>query len=152
EILEESLRDFPGAVVLISHDRYLLDTVSTGMLGLDGRGGAVPLADLEQWERIRQEAERAEALSQAPAQPKARPAKQAAKKLTYKEQKEFDGMEQAIAQAEEALAAREAELADPAVAHDPTELQARMARQEEAQAEVDRLYVRWAELEDKLAE
>ncbi|WP_243311720.1 ABC-F family ATP-binding cassette domain-containing protein [Fundidesulfovibrio agrisoli] len=152
EILEESLQDFPGAVVLISHDRYLLDTVSTGMLGLDGRGGAVPLADLEQWERVRDEAERAEARGQAPAQPKARQAKQPAKKLTYKEQKEFDGMEQAIAEAEEALATREAELADPAVAHDPTELQARMARQEAAQAEVDRLYARWAELEDKLAD
>ncbi|WP_243438933.1 ABC-F family ATP-binding cassette domain-containing protein [Fundidesulfovibrio soli] len=152
EILEESLRDFPGAVVLISHDRYLLDTVSTGLLGLDGRGGAVPLADLEQWERVREEAERAETPGQAPAQAKARPAKQPAKKLTYKEQKEFDGMEQAIAQAEEALAAREAELADPAVAHDPTELQLRMARQEEARAEVDRLYARWAELEDKLAD
>jgi len=152
EILEESLCDFPGAVVIITHDRYMLDTVSTQLLGLDGRGGALALAGLEQWERLRQEEEKAAARREAPAQPKARPAGKPAKKLTYKEQMEFDGMEGAISLAEEALAEREAELADPAVAHDPTELQQRMARQEEAQAEVDRLYARWAELEAKLAD
>src|SRR5439155_13232697 len=51
EVLEESLADFPGALVLVTHDRFLLDRVSTGILALDGKGGARPFADLAQWER-----------------------------------------------------------------------------------------------------
>ena len=43
EVLEESLLDFPGALVLVSHDRYLLDRVSTVLLGLDGEGRRRPL-------------------------------------------------------------------------------------------------------------
>src|SRR5262249_34372200 len=53
EALEESLLDFAGALVLVTHDRYLLDRVSTQLLALDGRGGARPFADYEQWERSR---------------------------------------------------------------------------------------------------
>ena len=40
EVLEESLLEFPGALVLVTHDRYLLDSVSTSILALDGQGGA----------------------------------------------------------------------------------------------------------------
>ena len=50
EVLEESLLEFPGALVLVTHDRYLLDRVSTRLLALDGRGGVVPYADYAQWE------------------------------------------------------------------------------------------------------
>ena len=53
EVLEESLLEFPGALVLVTHDRYLLDRVSTRILALDGRGGAVPFADCAQWEEGR---------------------------------------------------------------------------------------------------
>ncbi|KAF0235271.1 MAG: ATP-binding cassette subfamily F [Desulfovibrionaceae bacterium] len=161
EVLEDSLSDFPGAVVLITHDRYLLDTVSTVILGLDGQGGTVALADYAQWEEVRREMDKAAA--QVPSQTKsqadggaapaakARPAKPAQKKLTYKEQREWDSMEETIAQAEAALAACDEALNDPAVAARHDELQARLVRQQEAQAEVDRLYARWAELEEKQA-
>ena len=50
EVLEESLLEFPGALVLVTHDRYLLDRVSTAILALDGRGGAQLFADTAQWE------------------------------------------------------------------------------------------------------
>src|SRR5262249_4003930 len=40
EVLEESLAEFPGALVLVSHDRELMDRVCTEVIGLDGRGGA----------------------------------------------------------------------------------------------------------------
>ena len=53
EILEESLLEFPGALVLVTHDRYLLDRVSTQVLALDGRGGADAYADYAQWEQAR---------------------------------------------------------------------------------------------------
>jgi len=150
EILEESLGDFPGAVVIITHDRYLLDAVSTALLGLDGQGRAVALAGLDQWDDVRREAQRA-ARPEAGREPPRRPARRPAKKLTYKEERELEGMEETIGQAEAELARREEALADPAVAHVASELEARLALQAEAQAEVDRLYARWAELEDKLA-
>ena len=51
EVLEESLLEFPGALVLVTHDRYLLDRVSTTVLGLDGDGGAQMFADYSQWEQ-----------------------------------------------------------------------------------------------------
>jgi ATP-binding cassette subfamily F protein uup len=50
EILEESLLEFKGALVLVTHDRYLLDRVSNVVLGLDGRGNAQLFADYLQWE------------------------------------------------------------------------------------------------------
>ena len=50
EILEESLLEFKGSLVLVTHDRYMLDRVSTIVLGLNGRGGAQSFADYSQWE------------------------------------------------------------------------------------------------------
>src|SRR5882762_6484795 len=50
EILEESLLEYAGALVLVTHDRYMLDRVSTVVLGLDGRGGVESFADYSQWE------------------------------------------------------------------------------------------------------
>ena len=50
EILEESLLEFRGSLVLVTHDRYMLDRVSTVVLGLDGQGGAERFADYSQWE------------------------------------------------------------------------------------------------------
>jgi len=54
EVLEESLLEFAGAVVLVSHDRYMLDRVSTIVIGLDGGEGGV-FADYSQWEESRNE-------------------------------------------------------------------------------------------------
>src|SRR4029450_3830932 len=61
EVLEESLLEFPGALVLVTHDRYLLDRVSTRLLALDGRGGATFYADYDQWEQARHAAAAASA-------------------------------------------------------------------------------------------
>jgi len=151
EVLEESLLDFPGAVVLITHDRFLLDTVSTVLLGLDGHGGAHFFADYAQWEEAGEETERARAQAVKEERPvkTARPARTPVKKLTWKEQREWDGMEQAILTVELRLGDAQTRLEDPSVASDPGELQRRLAAVEEAQAEVERLYARWAELEAK---
>jgi ATP-binding cassette subfamily F protein uup len=50
EILEENLLEYRGALVLVTHDRYMLDRVSTVVFGLDGLGGAERFADYQQWE------------------------------------------------------------------------------------------------------
>ena len=52
DVLEESLEDFPGAVVLVTHDRAMLDRLATRVLALDGHGGARYFADYQHWQRI----------------------------------------------------------------------------------------------------
>jgi ABC transport system ATP-binding/permease protein len=152
EVLEESLLEFPGALVLVTHDRYLLDRVSTRILALDGRGGAVPYADYDQWEQGRRlaEAERSAARPR-PAAAKPRPDVSTGKrrKLGYLEQREWDEMEGRILEAEARLEACREAAADPSVAADHQALGARIEALSAAQAVVDRLYARWAELEAK---
>ena len=74
-----------------------------------------------------------------------------AKKLSFKEQREYDGMEAAILETEEALETARAALADPAVASDGHELARRLEAVQTAEAEVARLYARWEELAAKIA-
>ncbi len=150
EVLEESLLEFPGALVLVTHDRYLLDRVSSRVLALDGRGGATPFADLDQWDADR--AASARAAASPPATPRSEPTAPAsrARKLGYLEQREWDDMERLILEAETRLAACQDAVADPAIAADHAAVQKRLTELAEAQAAVDRLYARWAELEAKL--
>ena len=149
EVLEQNLMDFPGAVVMVVHDRYLLDRVATLILGLHGDGEAELFADFQQWLAARRERAAARARPEPTAAPRAVKARAALKPLPYKEQREFDGMEAVILAAEGALEAAQAALADEAVAHDADELLARQATQDEAEAEVERLYARWTELDEK---
>ncbi len=154
EVLEESLAEFPGALVLVTRDRFLLDRVSTAILALDGAGGAVFYADVAQWEAARADREAADREAQAlaprpaPAAPSPRIAR-GLKRLTYQEQREWEQIEETILAAETALTECQAAVEDPAVASDPAALRARWEALESARAEVARLYARWAELEAK---
>jgi ATP-binding cassette subfamily F protein uup len=145
DVLEESLLEFPGALVLVTHDRYLLDRVSTQILALDGTGRAEYFADYSQWESNR------DLLPAARGEGGRRPdeGRQRAKRLSYLEQREFDGMEATVLAAEGRLADAQRRAEDPAIAADAAALQQRFAELTEAQAEVDRLYRRWSELEAK---
>ena len=148
EVLEESLTDFPGALVLVTHDRYMLDRVSTVVLGLDGEGGAEVFADYSQWEQARAakpgrvqpetQTDRPEAYPAAPR-----------KKLAYLEAREWERMEQRILEAEQSLEAARAAMQAPEVVSDGLALQQRYAEMQAAEAEVEKLYARWAELEGK---
>jgi ABC transport system ATP-binding/permease protein len=154
EVLEESLLEFPGALVLVTHDRYLLDRVSTRLLALDGRGGAVVYADYAQWEIGRQlEAEKTALEAARRARPRA-PSRAAApdkpRRLSYREQREWDEMEARILEAEGRLEETSRAASDPAVVSDHAALSQRIAALAAAQAEVDALYARWAELEAKV--
>jgi ATP-binding cassette subfamily F protein uup len=150
EVLEESLLEFPGALVLVTHDRYLLDRVSTRLLALDGRGGAVFFADYDQWEAARRAGGREAAQAvRPPPVPGARAAPSVARRLGYLEQREWDAMEARILEAEERLEQCRSAAADPAIAADYAAVQQRQGALAAAQAEVDRLYERWAELEEK---
>ncbi len=153
EILEESLLEFRGSLVLVTHDRYMLDRVSTVVLGLDGQGGAERFADYSQWETWQAGRQQA-SLSSVRVSARAtttEPAAGSKKKLSYLEAREYASIEERVAAAEQALDAKRTAAEDPTIASDATRLMAAHAELAEAQDTVDELYARWAELEKKQA-
>jgi ATP-binding cassette subfamily F protein uup len=148
EVLEESLLEFTGALVLVTHDRYLLDRVATAVLGLDGRGIAQMYADYWQWEAAQsaKPASPQAAKAAAPATTRSAPAK---KKLSYLEAREWEQMEARILEAEEAAEAIRAEMQSPEVVSDGPRLHQCYEKLQEAEKAVEVLYARWAELEAK---
>ncbi len=154
EILEESLLEYRGALVLVTHDRYMLDRVSTVVLGLDGLGGAERFADYGQWE-IWQRGQVSSAKSEERAGEKSKPGGPAAgsrKKLSYKESRELETMEERIAEAEKELQGKHDLLLDPQVMGDATRLRKLSMELEAAQEVIDEMYARWGELEKKRGE
>lgn len=147
EVLEESLSDFPGALLLVTHDRYMLDRISNVLLALDGKGGVIPYADYAQWESDQKSSPASKSEKSSVAIKSAATFKPA--KLSYKEQFELDKMEATILLAEESLAACQKEMADSEVLSDAARLAAVCARLKECQDAVDSLYQRWAILEAK---
>ena len=152
EILEENLLEFPGALVLVTHDRYMLDRVATTVLGLDGLGGAERFADYTQWENWQQEriqTARNAVTARKPPKPAASSLSPGKRKLSYLEAREYAGMEQRIADAEGAVRTRQAAADDPVIATDATRLLEAHRELEEAQKALDLLYERWHDLEEK---
>ena len=149
EILEESLLEFRGSLVLVTHDRYMLDRVSNIVLGLDGQGGADSFADYSQWESWQEERTKASGRSAPRSSGAAKPVPSTKKKLSYLDAREYEGIEQRIAEADQVLHAKQAQLEDPAIASDATRLLPAQAELEEAEKNLDALYARWAELEEK---
>ena len=157
EVLEESLSGFPGAVVLVTHDRDLLDRLCTEVIGLDGRGGAAPFGSVSQWlKAFGKAAPRQHPADDAP--PGASPpaavvvAKPAGKgkRLSFAEQKELDGIEAAIHTAEATVPACQAAV-EAASTKGRQVLNEACAALDSANRRVEQLYARWAELEAKKA-
>jgi ATP-binding cassette subfamily F protein uup len=157
EILEESLLEYPGALVLVTHDRFMLDRVSTVVVGLDGFGAAERFADYSQWETWQraQLAVAASKIEDGNRRPRSggdeTPRATAKKKLSYTEAREFAAIEERIHDAERMLQAKRVALEDPAITSDRISLQNACTQLDEAQKSVDTLYARWAELEQKQA-
>jgi ATP-binding cassette subfamily F protein uup len=164
EVLEENLLDFPGALVLVTHDRYLLNRVSSTVLGLDGRGHTGRFADYAQWEDWLKEQDQAEEGELAQGKPARRPdgsssaqrteAEPASgsgirKKLSYLEAREFAAIEQRVEDSDARLAAARDRVEHPDVATNATALQQALLELDAAQHENDALYARWAELTEK---
>lgn len=159
EILEQSLLEFRGSLVLVTHDRYMLDRISTIVLGLDGEGGAEPFADYRQWESW--QAERKQSVKTASGGKKAPQAAANAaadgqsdaparrRKLPYLEAREYATIEQRVAEAEQILHSKREQLEDPAIASDGPRLLSLHGEVEAAGKVVDELYARWSELEAK---
>jgi ABC transport system ATP-binding/permease protein len=175
-VLEGLLLDFTGAVLLVTHDRYFLDKVATAILAFEGDGKVTRYPGnfesyrtlKEQFARQRQSASApasasAQAQGQAQAQegktgglrsPAGTAPRSAVRKpgrLSFKEQRELSGIEQAIEEAEVRKAAAEAALADPATyARDAAGVPALKTELDAAGLAVEQLYARWQELQDLL--
>ena len=149
EILEDSLLEFRGSLVLVTHDRFMLDRVSNIVLGLDGQGGADSFADYSQWESWQEERAKSSGQPTPRSSGAAKPVASTKKKLSYLDAREYEGIEQRIAEADQALLAKQAQLEDPAIATDAARLLAAQAELEEVEKNLDALYTRWAELEEK---
>ncbi len=153
EILEENLLDFPGALVLVTHDRYLLNRVSSTVLGLDGRGHTGRFADYAQWEDwiAAQEASAVRVNSPNTASPanSANSANSAKKKLSYLEAREFAVIEKRVEESNTRLDHARNRVEHPDIATDAAALQEALKELDAAQHENDALYARWAELTEK---
>ncbi len=142
EVLEDSLSEFPGAVVLISHDRFLMDRLSDRLLYLDGTGKTTFFADYAQWLQARV----ADKPATAPAV-KPSTTKPAATSLNRELRKELDGIGKKIEKAEAEVARLHAEMSEPAVASDAAKLKELYVAVGAAEERVSTLYARWQELE-----
>ncbi len=145
EVLENSMQEFPGALVLVTHDRYLLERVSRRLLALDGRGNTEFFADLAQWENwtLEQQAGTGTAVKPAPAAAQGPSAKES-RELKAAVRKLESEMQTAERQAEKARLALE----DPAIATDSGELAGRQKKLDAALARVEDLFARWSELHE----
>jgi ABC transport system ATP-binding/permease protein len=148
EVLEDSLAEFPGALVLVTHDRYLLDRLCTEILGLDGRGGARMFADFTQWAAAQEQSPEPKPKLPA-AKPIPKPVREKPKRLTNNERQELHGMETAILSAEETVASCEARVQSAGTSADHVQLRQACTELQQAQEAVERLYARWTELEAK---
>jgi ATP-binding cassette subfamily F protein uup len=159
EILEENLLDFPGALILVTHDRYLLNRVASTVLGLDGRGHTGQFADYAQWEDWLEEQADAQdkANRRADGSSKGQQASAASgntsssakKKLSYLEAREFAEIEHRVEVSDARLAAARDHVEHPDVATNSIALQEALKELDSAQHENDTLYARWAEVTEK---
>ncbi|MDB6057163.1 MAG: transporter, partial [Verrucomicrobiales bacterium] len=154
-ILEEALEAFPGVVLVVSHDRYFLNRVCTGILAFEGEGKVhYSVGDYDYYleksarstapQVARPKVSKSTEESETNKQPSSKP-----RKLSFKEQRELDGMEAAVVVAEENVARVEAMFVDPDFhrkhGQRTEEIQAELAAEKER---VAKLYERWQELEE----
>lgn len=151
DVLEECLTGFDGAILLVTHDRYFLDHVATTILGFShfsGEEGEITaFSELSQWEDWHNRKSKPEKKASPVVQAKAPEKKKG--KLSFNESRELAQMEGKIAEAEERLASLQKEASLPGNLSHPLRLGEIYKEIASAQAEVERLYARWAELEEK---
>lgn len=158
EVLEESLEEFPGAVVLVTHDRAMLSRLSTHLVALDGEGGARHFTDYEQWERAHKSEPRSSVREGNTRKPANVPSPESSvhadppaprKKLSYKEQKELSEIEPEIHKTESLASDLEKQMNDPAVIADFRRFEEVSRAFADAQAKVASLFDRWQELDGR---
>ena len=152
-VLEDCLKEFEGGIILVTHDRYFMEQISTQIIAFPPpfapaavKGTLQRFASLEQWEAWHEELKSSEGEEEEIVSVTPSSAKQ---KLGYKEQRELDQMEGAVQQAEGLLAQLQSELLLPENASNSKRLHDLSEKASQAQAKIDSLYARWSELDTK---
>ncbi len=143
ETLEESLLDFPGAVVLITHDRCMLDRICNALLALGDPDSPALYADYAQWEsavKTPLPQDKPKEKKKEPSEPKP--------KLSYAKKKESEEIEGKILKLEEEVKQLGRLLAEPAIAEDPARLSEICTAISLAETQIEQLYLRWHSLID----
>ena len=140
EVLEDSLLQFPGALLLVTHDRYLLDRVATSIIGLQGDGSHEHFASYSQWEAARRESlESGRSDSPGPTRKE--------RKLSQDERKELKALPQKIEKAEAAVTSLQQKVSEAQVRKDISALKQLSDQLQAANEVVAQLFSRWEELE-----
>ncbi|MAJ46829.1 MAG: hypothetical protein CBC35_05920 [Planctomycetes bacterium TMED75] len=159
EVLEEAMLEFPGALVLVTHDRFMLERVTTELIGLDDAEGFKHLPDMAQWlDYLRKRKKTAAPRKQDSNSPRdsqagskssnsQSPGASAQKKLGYMQQREYDSMEQSIQEAEVEVQRIRELTADTKLLADHVRATKLFKELHDAEATVKRLYDRWEQLE-----
>ena len=154
DVLEESLTDFNGAIVLVTHDRFMLDRVCTEIMGLDGAGRVGRYVDCAQWQASQAQIARGKETDSG--RSKSKKSKKSKGRvadggMTASEKSELRNMEATIHEAEELVEECVKATEDPAVGGDHVEAQKRWEALESAKKQAAVLYARWEELESKVS-
>jgi ATP-binding cassette subfamily F protein uup len=154
ELLEEMLVSYTGTLIVVSHDRELLDEVATSIVAISDRGEVSEwVGGYSDWRSQSAPPAAAEAASPTvrapePAPPPQAAPRPAARKLSYKEQRELEQLPNLISELEAAMAELQARLGDPAIYRDGAAAAARCQRElAAAQARLEAAYARWETLE-----
>lgn len=148
EMLEESLMNFEGCVVAVTHDRYFAKSLGSQFVCLGGDGDIGIYSDLSQWKKdsavsnIKKEKKPVKETAPDSDKNAAQP-----KKLSYKYQFELDHMEETILEAEEAVAEFESKICDPEIIQNQDEYAKICEELKNAQEKAEKLYERWEYLE-----
>jgi ATP-binding cassette subfamily F protein uup len=150
DVLEESLLEFEGAVIMTTHDRYLLERVCDIILGFVGGGVITMFSDYEQWLRtLDGDSNSTGGNSRKGKRKKQSDSNRKSGRLSYLEQLEYEQIEEKILAGEQCCEELEQKIEDPELAADSVKLQTVWQRLDQARQEVDQLYRRWDELERK---
>lgn len=147
-LLEDSLSDFDGAVILVTHDRAFMDSVATDILAFPE---LTRFSDIAQWEKWMRSQNKAMSSARPGSTPSASDTPKKKGKLSYNEQREFEGMEGKILKLETKLGELTRESENPELASNAIELGRVSKEMATLQSEIDTLYMRWSELENKRA-
>jgi len=146
EALEDALRAFDGTLLLVSHDRALLDAVGTRTIAIEGRKLASYLGGWADYARVREERKAAAAVAAAAAKAKPdangrrREGQKGKPPVSKNRNRRIGELEREVAAAEETLAKLEAELSDPDAWASPTSSERSTKRHDEAKRRVEELY------------
>ena len=146
EVLEESLREFPGAMALITHDRYMMDNICNIFVGLGVPGPTQLFADFRQWEEYKAKQETQEKAKKEVKLPQEKTESSATKKLSFKDKFELEQIEEKIQQLEKQAAQLHEDIETIA---DTVVLQEKCKELSAVQETIEKLYARWQELENK---